>query len=408
MEAYRLTDVILNHADHYSTPVLTELDTVLQAVGIRLWLVFETTLLDAAMGELGRVSPSPQRVHWAAFEQKWREPLEGVRSSATIGNLPVVGHPVPLRASKPHQRPSLQSMTRPYLTGFCAIANDSRPLQPSVYGARRGAGSASEVKRLVAARLRLLAESHPDSACFAQAIRGSGVALRRIGWTVILDEAVQAGAASREPAQVDPALLARLRASRDPQVAAAGALGFLKVALTDIRDVRIVDVDEDGSVVRFGDDGVRVPAELQPMVRAQRIARVRSGADPTHYFLADDASTLTARHVAVIVRVALGLSNGSRPWKEVTAAPTRDERWLLARGVEIRRLKGERVRTAGRIESDKLRNDAIKLLRRRACPIDARCLCPEPHPQPTLLNERFGSRGKGHSACMSHPSRTPW
>jgi hypothetical protein len=271
--------------------------------------------------------------------------------------------------------------------------------------------SVHQTKLRVAACLRGLALDYPDPACFAQAIRGSAVALRRVGWIVTMDEGVLAAAARRVPPpnSVDPEHLAHVRLFRDPQVAAAAALACMELAIDEIADIRTQDVEEDCSAIRFESDCVPVPAQLRPILRAQRISRVRSGAELTCRFLAVDTCALTARHVALFIRVGLGLANGSRAWKQILASPAKDERWLAEHGVRIRRLKNPRLRTPDRIESDRLRDEALAALR---VPIRglmrAACACPEPHVKPKLLNETFGTYGKRQSPGASHPWRRPW
>ena len=73
LEAYGIADVIVSHADHYPGPVLVELDEVLTELGVRLWLVIETALMEATVRGIKQPSGDPARLNWAAFEHAWRE-----------------------------------------------------------------------------------------------------------------------------------------------------------------------------------------------------------------------------------------------------------------------------------------------------------------------------------------------
>lgn len=408
-EAYNLTDVIVNHADNYPGSVIVGLEAILVEIRVQLWLVVEPALVEATLVELGRVSVSPPRLGWAAFERRWRERSGEVRKPGTPTTLRIASE----RAYSAARERIGEALDRrrdvPYLAGFCLIANDSEQLRAYKREAGGRSTSVRHTRLTVAARLRSLEETYRDLACFAQAIHGSGVALRRIGWKVTLDERVLAAGAYRGSVSrtIDSERLAHLRLYRDPQTAAAAAVACLGLAIDEMVGVRIKDVDEDGSMIRSLNDCVPVPAELRPILRAQRISQVRRGAEPNHRFLDQGTRKLSARHAALLVRVGLGLAKGTQPWREILAAPARDERWLLERGVTIRRLKGERARTPARLESDKLRDQAIEELRARGhVPIGAPCLCPRPHVKPRLLNETFGD-WRRPPPSPSHPWRTP-
>lgn len=409
VEAYNLTDVIVNHADNYSGSLLAALEAVLVEIGARLWLVVEPALIEATTVDLARASVTPERLAWAAFERTWRERSGRVHKPAVQSNLVVASDSVEGGALERIQEALARRRDLPYLAGFCMIANDSEHLRAYKREAGGRSTSVRHIRLTVAARLRSLEETYRDPACFAQAIHGSGVALRRIGWKVALDERVLATGAYREPVfrAIDSERLAHLRLHRDPQVAAAAAVACVGLAIDEMVGVRIRDVDEDGSMIRSLSDCVPVPAELRPILRAQRISQIRRGAEPNHRFLDRGTQKLSARHAALLVRVGLGLAKGTQSWREILAAPARDERWLLERGVTIRRLKGERARTPARLESDKLRDEAIDALRARGHgPIGAPCLCPRPHAKPRLLNETFGDWRK-RPPSPSHPWRTP-
>lgn len=413
-EAYQVSDVIVIYADHYPGNVLAELGEVFAEIGVQLWLVVEPALIEAVAIALDRASTPATRLDWAAFERTWRE-----RTHAP--GMPRTSSPIALQApSVPARGDDAVALKRihvalgrrcdvPYLTGFCEIANDATRLSAYVRAARGAPASVQQTKLLVAARLRGLAASHRDPACFAQAISGSAVAIRRLGWSVSLDERALAAACDTEPvpAPVDAGPLSRLRRIRDPQIAAAAGLSCLGLAIHEMADVRLRDLSEDVAAIDLVLDSVPVPVELRAILRAQRISRLHSGSDPSHRLLAEDERSPTRSHVALLVRMGLGLAVGSRAWKEVLAAPARDERWLSRHGVTIRRLKYERLRTADRIRSDGLRDEAIRALRAGRASTDPPCMCPEQHVKPKLADETFGARPR-QPVSMSHPWRTPW
>lgn len=400
--------MIVIHADLYAGRVHIDLDAVLNAINVRLRLIVEPALVEATMVDLGRASVTPSRLDWVAFEQSWRARSGPERKPSERTPKPVTSNRAQAASLRRIEAAAARRRDVPYLDGFCQIANESGRFRAYVSEARGTPMSVRQAKREVTAHLRGLAEVYPDPPCFAQAIRGSMVALRGLGWIVTLDDRVLAAAPSRkvEPRAVDTERLARIRTLRDTKVAAAATLVVVRLSIEEIADLKIEDIDEDGSVVRSLNDCELVPAELRPILRAQRISRVRTGAPPNHRFLAGGARTLNSRHAALSVRMGLGLAKVSQQWREVLGAPGRDERWLGERGITIRRLKYERARNAARLEADKLSDEAIEALRARASgPVGRPCLCPRTHVKPRLLKETHGRNRRGRPQAMTHPWR---
>lgn len=405
---YNITDVILNHADHYPAQVLIQLDSILIEIGAVLWLVVEPVLVEAAIVDLRRGFVTPRRLDWKAFERTWRGRSRPVSKRVVTNPSSVerdcVGELERIRAP-------LRRVDWAYLGGFADIANASGPRVARIRASSDSLPTGYNTKAWVAGRLRKLIDSYPDLGCFAQAVRGAAVALRRMGWMVSLDEGSLAFSACRDPVPctLEPAALQNVRRTRDPEVAAAAALACLRLAIEEIRDVRVEDLEDDGSAVRVGRDSITVPVELRPMLRAQRISRGDGGADPSHRLIARHAKRFKGQHVAMLVRVGLGLTEGSAAWKERMAAPSGDERWLIDRGVVISRLENLRIRTPRRFESDRLRAEAIKALREGTGGRGGEpCLCPMPHGKPELVNVTFGAYGRLHPAPADHPWRVPW
>lgn len=248
-------------------------------------------------------------------------------------------------------------------------------------------------------RSRVGSKSHLDPVCFIQAIRGTAVALRFIGWIVTIDEHVFAPEASA-PADGEPLLnpiladrVVHLRLFRDPRVGAAGAFACMGLPFEEIADIQVCDVEADGSMVTLGRDRVQVSEELRVFLRAQRISRLRAAAKPDDQLFEggwEGSSHLIARHVALMARVGLDLTNGSLAWKEAAGALAKDERWLAQRGVTIRVLRNARRRTPERLESDGTLPNAVETMRTaRGGAVAADCRCLQPHAMPELLNESF-------------------
>jgi hypothetical protein len=367
----------------------------LRSVGARLWLIVEPALLEGVRVNLVQAKSTPSARDWATFERSWLEHAGAERvseqpaqSSHLLGGVERIGSAAPsVRALRLHPR---------YLAGYCDVADDNEQLRPRA-GKRNGSTTGvRQTKFRVAARLRALVESHLDPICSAQAIRGSAVALRHIGWVVAFSERAltpAGGEPLRERILADRA--SQLRRFRDPRVGAAGAFACLGLTFEEIVEIRIGDVETDGSALTLPDECMRVTPDFRAILRAQRISRVRAGAGSDDRFFEggwEGIVGLTPRHVALMVRVGLDLKNGSLAWREVAGALSKDERWLADRGLTIRRLRNPHRRTTERLESDEALQKAVESMRdprRWAAAED--CLCLEPHAKPELRNNAFGA-----------------
>jgi hypothetical protein len=397
VEAHNITDVIVNHAEHYPVDVLIDMDELLGAIRVRLWLLVEPVLVEMVTMDLGPQSRPPTRMDWPAFEHHWSDrPV--VVSGETAGATRQVAAASAWEAQYERLRAATgRRLDLPYLAGFCAIANGGRDARPK--------------KTAITALLRNLLVAHDDPLCFAQAVRGSAVALRAIGWDVTLDLRRLAGSAAGEPLAepTDVARLGDLRLFRDPQVAAVAALASLELAREEILELRLHDVSKDGSTIDLWHDAVIVPEVAQAIMRAQRIARLRDGAAVSDHFLTEGNRPISVRRFASIVLAALEEIGRYIPWQEVRDRPAEDERWLLERGVAIRwlaRLERASRRPMEALESDNLLREALeKLAATTVHPVGYTCRCVEPHLAPTLLEKRFGGPARRAPQPASHPWR---
>lgn len=211
VEAYNITDVILNHADHYSAAVLVDLNQVLIEAGAKLWLVVEPALLERIKVDLGRSAAIAARMDWIAFLRAWGERSTPVREPMSRCPDSVDSERALRNGVAPGRRTPATGTNWPYLAGFCAIANDTAQLRARDDAPEGAPASPHQSRMRLAARLRSLSTAYSDRACFEQAVRGSAPALRRIGWTVTVDDRHLAAASDGlTPDPVDAVRLGRM------------------------------------------------------------------------------------------------------------------------------------------------------------------------------------------------------
>lgn len=170
----------------------------------------------------------------------------------------------------------------------------------------------------------------------------------------------------------------------------------------------IGDVAGDGSTLRFVRDLLPVPAELSPILQAQRLLRVRAGATPDEPLFTRDGAAASPGYIGMLARVALGISSRSTVWRRIVAAQERDERWLAERGVFVHRLRNQRRRTSDRLRSDAQRIEVMRVLQGggRGGVAD-NCSCPGGHgaPRPVVPPAR---QLAPRPQAANHPWRRPW
>lgn len=333
LEAYRVSDLIVHHADAYDAEAIAELGRLAGSSGVALWAIVDPSITEAVADELatfGIVDPVP----WTEFRARWTSVLAEEQRLTASSPSPRLDAPAAWTAAYERlSRASGRTMDLPYLEGFCAAAGWTRRDRPR--------------KVEVAAQLRACLGLFGDTECFAQAARGVAVALHQLGWAVTLDLRRLAGHSVGEPA-TRPAGAVRLadaRAFRDPLVGATVVLAGLELAPAEILSLTVDDISPNGATVSLWHDTVEVPEVVQPILRAQRIVRAAEGAAGNDPFLVRNGRALSARHFPTVVLAGLEELGQNLPRMELDDRPGADERWLLERGVALQWIPGVDRRT---------------------------------------------------------------
>ena len=320
--AYRIQDVIIHHADRYPAEVMLEVDRILTAAGARTWLVVDASIHPLVVQDLEALGPIDP-ASWADFRAHWRT-LAAEPPGVTAGAMARLD-PVPAWAVQHDRlvRASERGMDLPYLEGFCAAASWTRSARPR--------------KVKIAAHMRECLARYDDRECLVQAVRGVAVALHQTGWQVTLDlqRLAQHGAGAPLARPGDIARLGQIRHFRDPAIAATTALASLELTRDEILGIELGDVAVNGDLINLWHDSLEVPAVVRPILRAQRISRLRDGARAVDAFLTDGRQPLSVRRFATIVLAGLEEIGASIPWIELDERPGADERWLLERGIAL-------------------------------------------------------------------------
>ncbi|MGH8981158.1 MAG: hypothetical protein ACRDWE_09090 [Acidimicrobiales bacterium] len=134
----------------------------------------------------------------------------------------------------------------------------------------------------------------------------------------------------------------RLRAYREPYRGAACALVASEMALHSMLEVRIADVDPDGSAVAFpGPDGperVVLPEGAEVFLRAQVVHRAIQGAGTGELLFATEEGPMTAKYLANSVRAALADVGVPLYSQQVERAEVDAKRWSQRWGLAVQAL----------------------------------------------------------------------
>ncbi|HEY3548651.1 MAG TPA: hypothetical protein VGK17_21460 [Propionicimonas sp.] len=397
IQAYRIADVIVHHADPYPPTVLHELEALLTRAGARTWYVVDASVHPLVVQEMEQTG-AVESQSWAAFRAHW-EPLSAgnaVEPAGSEGRL----DPAPAWAIQHArlERAATRRIDLPYIEGFCAAAGWTRRERPT--------------KVAIAGAMRETLDRFDDAECFVAAVRGLAVALHELGWQVTLDVARLAGQSCGVPLSQpgDVVRLGQIRHFRDPRTAAVTALAALDLSRDEILGLQLADVARDGDRIELWHDTLNVPEVVRPVLRAQLLVRTRDGAVGSDPFFVDGRRPLSARRFATLAIAGLEELGSEIPQVPLHQRPSADERWLLERGVALRWMtRADRQPTgpAGMSGVDAL----LRVIGELAHPDDLRrpvaCVCTPPHSQPVAPDVGTWPPVRQHARPSStHPWKT--
>jgi hypothetical protein len=397
IEAYRIVDVIVHHADPYHPAVLDELEELLTRAGARLWLVVEAATHALVVQELAGLQ-RVETITWSEFEAFWT-PFACVESPEPSGARSRLD-PAPAWSTQHArlERAAKRHMDLPYIEGFCEGASWTRDERPS--------------KAAIARRLRTALTRFDDPECLVSAARGFAVALHELGWQVTLDLERLARHASGTPLRKpgDVVRLGDVRRFRDPQVAALTGLAALELARDEILGLQLADVASEGDEINLWHDKLTVPEVLRPVIRAQRLRRLRAGALESEPLFMDGRRPLSARRFATLAIAGLEELESALPRVPLHERPAADERWLLERGIAISwiaRADRRSIGPAGVPGEDLL----LRVVGELARPYEIRrpeaCVCAVPHDHPVAPSSgTWPSRNNHARPAADHPWKT--
>ena len=314
LAAHKILHVVLLRADAAPDRTIEAVGSILDELGIELWLVVDRMAASRARARF--LGGADEVAHAVCMERL------GARAPAADGGRLASSEP---QAAAELHRLRASGNRDAFVIGFDAAA--------SIPAARRRTAD------LLASALRDSFAGFEDPVCLGAAARGAAVALQEYGWSLSLGLPVLAGVeAPLPPTRARGLTAAQINAFYDPLVAAALVLDALQVGLTEMTLVHRHAVAPDGSTVTVGAEAIEVPADLRPILRAQLAV---PGARPTDALLGDPYAVSTHWLVSTIV-AAYAEHNVLIVPDDLRDRPWRDRRWLLDRGITVKRASSSR------------------------------------------------------------------
>lgn len=329
LAAHRITDVVLCDTDHLPDDVAGHLLRGLTGARARVWVV--------AGGSVGEPTAAAL-ANWPVAHATLDE-LHAALPQPTGGDTPAAADDtVPWPASVPD-------------ADFCvfrAACRDTLPAEAfATVDARyrdthARAGTRLDADGVTDHTVRgLLADEIAAAATQAELttrVRAVQAAAFTRGGLLAVDlyELLAAQPAAPRQAAADPATWRRLRAYRPPHRPVICALTAAGLAIDDLRAATVADAHPDGSRLATADGGVALPEGSAPFLRAQRLHRLLSGAEPDDPLLASPTGEpLGERAVAATLgdamrELGIPLLNG----QAIRRRPG-DSRWLAGRGFAL-------------------------------------------------------------------------
>lgn len=369
LRAHEIQDLVLARADLYPSEVDAALDALVRPAGVRLWVVVERAVADAAAPVLG--VEEEQCWSWGRFRARWshqdrrRDPEEAVAIDPPLDLAAVWGaeHERLLRATTGAMG------TDPYAIGFWEATSWSNGQAPS---AARTAG-----------RLRGLLARFDDPVCLVQAARGADVGPRPYGWEVRLDIGRIAGGPPRTPGPREATIrLSHVELGRDPCSTAVVALAAQRLRIQEIIELRIGDFAADVSSVLRRGDLVPLPPRARPLVRAQILTRLDQSAGPLDHLIASSRAPTVESITRMILATQRAIGD-SLLAHTLRALPGQDERWLNEHGIWLayRRAQERPALRPEGMDPELFRSMLVEVLKGEPR-APSRCACATEHPVP--------------------------
>lgn len=172
-------------------------------------------------------------------------------------------------------------------------------------------------------------------------VRGVQAAAFRAGWLLNAEptQLILTADSAASAAVTCPETWLRLRAYREPYRAAVCALAAAELGVEDMLELRLCDVEPDGSAVAHAGARVELPAGSHPFMRAQLEVRHLEGAGLAEGLFVEAGGTPTRpRRLALALRSALVELGVAILSQQAVPARLDTTRWMKRWGISIQRL----------------------------------------------------------------------
>jgi hypothetical protein len=337
LTAHAVRDIIVSHVELLAPAVLQPLLLLAAQVQARVWLLGCPPRTDVQVAHLD--SWTEEELDYPAFRIGWEAVLDaaGVEAEA---------QPDATETAEP-ALPSSDFLTfradcRRLLDPATFTAIDARythVLRTTFDWASEQ--PAEEMPERLATRVDELLQNCPGVNDVIVTVRAVQAALLRADWHLRADLDQITGAAATRPRRANrtPDTWRSLRAYRTPYRPAVVALTAAGLDVSQIRALKVEDVDTDGATVHVNGTSVALEPGSDVYLRAQMYARVGDGARDSDPLLVDTAGdTLGERAVATALthaRTELGVDVSGGPVRRRRPNATR---WLAGWGMTLTRL----------------------------------------------------------------------